>query len=61
MFVLARTLEGPVACGGVTFAAPDFAEIKWMWVSEGILGQGIGRRILAALKNLAREVGHHMI
>ncbi len=32
-----------------------------MWVSEGILGQGIGRRILAALKNLAREIGHQMI
>jgi len=33
MFVLARTLEGPVACGGVPFVAPDFAEIKRIWVS----------------------------
>ncbi|MEK9795878.1 MAG: hypothetical protein VW713_03915 [Alphaproteobacteria bacterium] len=33
MFVLARTLEGPVACGGVPFVATHFAEIKRIWVS----------------------------
>jgi len=61
VFVLACTLDRPVGCGGVTFVAGDFAEIKRMWVSEDVRGQGIGRRILAALEDRAREAGHSVV
>lgn len=61
VFVLARSNDGPVGCGGVTFAAGDFAEIKRMWVSETVRAQGIGRRILAALEDLARHAGHKVV
>ena len=61
VFVLACTPDRPVGCSGVTFVVGDFAEIKRMWVSDDVRGQGIGRRILTALEDRAREAGHSVV
>lgn len=49
--------EEPVACGAVRFLDPDTAEIKRMFVARRWRGQGIGRRLLAALEDEAAELG----
>lgn len=61
IFALARGPDGPVGCGGVTFAAGGFAEIKRMWVDETVRGTGLGRRILASLEDMARNSGHELV
>lgn len=63
-FVLAEDLDqdptGPVvvACGGVQPLASGEAEIKRMWVDPAWRGAGLGRRMLAHLEDVARELGH---
>jgi GNAT superfamily N-acetyltransferase len=58
VFLVAAGPSGPVGCGGVTYRAPDYAEIKRMWVDPALRGQGIGRRILLALEEQAHDAGH---
>jgi GNAT superfamily N-acetyltransferase len=37
------------------------AEVKRMWVAPAYRGTGLGRRLLAALEDLAREHGHDVV
>lgn len=37
------------------------AEVKRMWVAPTYRGTGLGRRLLAALEDLARELGHDVV
>lgn len=48
----------PVAGGGVKQLAPGLAEIKRMYVTEGARGRGFARRLLLALEDAARALGH---
>ncbi|MGW7349694.1 GNAT family N-acetyltransferase [Streptomyces sp. NPDC054784] len=65
LYLLAYDDEGrPVATGGwraqedgETGYAPGDAEIKRMFVIREVRGQGLARRILAALEDSAREAG----
>ncbi|WP_309075007.1 GNAT family N-acetyltransferase [Streptomyces sp. NWU339] len=51
MFLLARLGRGPaLACGGWRTLNTSAAEIKRMYVVPPARGQGLGRRILAALE-----------
>lgn len=50
-----------VACGGVKALAPGVAEIKRMFVAPEARGRGHGRRLLAALEDEARALGHRRI
>jgi GNAT superfamily N-acetyltransferase len=47
----------PVACGAVKHHPGSPSEIKRMWVAASARGHGLGRRLLAALEQLARDAG----
>lgn len=57
MFLVARRGEETVGCGAVQYLDGTTAEIKRMWVSAGARGLGLGRRLLAALEDVARDAG----
>jgi GNAT superfamily N-acetyltransferase len=61
VFVVARQGERVVGCGGLRYEGADVpagaGEIKRMWVDPAVRGQGLGRRLLAYLTDLAREAG----
>lgn len=51
LFLVARLGDGPaLACGGWRALNTSAAEIKRMYVAQPARGQGLGRRILAALE-----------
>lgn len=47
----------PVAVGRVHLNTPSQAQIRYMGVAEEWQGQGLGRRLLAALEDEARRLG----
>jgi DNA-binding MarR family transcriptional regulator/GNAT superfamily N-acetyltransferase len=57
LVLLARLRGEPVACGGLHFEDDGFAEVKRLWVSDAVRGLGVGRRLLGALEERARERG----
>lgn len=61
IFVVAKQGERVVACGGLRFEGADVppgaGEIKRMWVDPDVRGQGLGKRLLVHLTDLAREAG----
>jgi putative acetyltransferase len=46
-----------VGCGGVRLLSPGVGEIKRMYVAPGARGNGLGRALLTALEDAARELG----
>jgi GNAT superfamily N-acetyltransferase len=68
-FVIARIEEESgeepggevVGCGGVQQIAPGVGEVKRMWVSSTVRGQGLGRRLLQRLEDAASALGHHTV
>jgi DNA-binding MarR family transcriptional regulator/GNAT superfamily N-acetyltransferase len=57
LFVLARLHGRAIGCGAVLFHDDAPAYIKRMWVDDAVRGMGVGRRILAALEQAARDHG----
>ena len=57
-FVLATSEGEPVACGGVRDLGDGVGEIKRMWVHPGWRGAGLGSRLLRALEDACRALGH---
>lgn len=55
--LVARLREEPVGCGGLKFHENAPAELKRMWVAPRARGLGLGRRLLLALEDKAREAG----
>lgn len=56
---LVGTRDGePVCCGGVKRLDGSACEIKRMYVAPQARGQGVARRLLAALEGAARELGY---
>jgi GNAT superfamily N-acetyltransferase len=51
----------PVACGGVCRYGERTAEIRRMYVAPGARGQGLSRRLLAALEREARGLGYSAV
>lgn len=47
----------PVACGAIKPISPGIGSIKRMWVAGSARGHELGRRMLAALEDQARELG----
>jgi predicted GNAT family N-acyltransferase len=47
----------PLAAGRLHFNSPDEAQIRYMAVAESARGQGIGRRIVEYLEEIARDRG----
>ncbi|WBB79648.1 GNAT family N-acetyltransferase [Micromonospora sp. WMMD882] len=59
---LVVVLDGrAVACGGVQALDAETGEIKRMYVRPAYRGRGIGRDLLAALEELAFQLGHHTV
>lgn len=60
-FLVARSDDDVIACGGVQRIAPDTAEIKRMWVHADWRGAGLGSRMLQRLEQLAADLGHRRV
>jgi GNAT superfamily N-acetyltransferase len=61
VFLLATAEGEPVACGVVKTIAPGVGSLKRMWVAQSARGLGLGRRLLAALEQEARDLGLGML
>lgn len=61
VFLLARSDDEVVACGGVQQIGTALGEIKRMWVHPGWRGAGLGARTLARLEDAARDLGHDRV
>jgi ribosomal protein S18 acetylase RimI-like enzyme len=61
LVLIAREDVAPVGCGAVKLGAPDIGEIKRMWVSEHVRGQGLGGRLLDALEDRAIAAGKSIV
>ncbi len=60
-FVVGFDGERPVAGGGIKRLDDGAAEIKRMYVVPEARGSGVGRRLLAALEDAARELGYRVV
>jgi GNAT superfamily N-acetyltransferase len=56
-FLLARWQGQAVGCGAYRPLRDDIAEIKRMYVEPDFRGHGVGRRLLLALEDCARQAG----
>jgi DNA-binding MarR family transcriptional regulator len=55
---LVATLHGdPVGCGALRFHGSGAADLKRMWVADGLRGLGVGRRLLEELERTAAAAG----
>ena len=57
LLLIARLREEPIGCGALKFHEDGIGEIKRMWVAPRARGLGLGRRLLLALEQSAREAG----
>lgn len=55
-FLVASVDGRAIACGAVKRVAPGIGSIKRMWVDGSMRGLGLGRRMLAALEERARDL-----
>jgi GNAT superfamily N-acetyltransferase len=60
-FLLVEEDGVAVACGGVRTLGPGLGEIKRMFVVPSERRRGHGRRLLAALEDAARALGHSRV
>lgn len=56
VFLVARMVGQPVACGALRRIGPDAGEVERMYVLPAARGLGIGRRVLAGLEEYARQL-----
>jgi DNA-binding MarR family transcriptional regulator/GNAT superfamily N-acetyltransferase len=61
VFLVARLRGEPVGCGGLKLRDGAPAELRRMWVADGVRGLGIGRRLLAELERRAAERSARLI
>ena len=60
-FLLARFTGQPAGCGALKTRRPGVGEIMRMWVDHPHRGLGIGARILDALEEQAKALGHDVV
>ena len=56
-FAVARKDGRALGCGGLKFEADGSAELKRLFVHDEARGQGLGRRLITFLEDLARQRG----
>lgn len=57
LVLIAREDGEPDGCGAVKLGQPEIAEVKRMWVTQRVRGQGLGGRLLDALEARAIASG----
>lgn len=57
LMLVARLGDEPVGCGALKLGGDGFCEVKRMWVSPGVRGTGLGRRLLGELEAHAAAHG----
>jgi len=57
-FLLASADGLPIACGALKTLSPGLGEVKRLWVDPAARGQGLARRMMRALEDQARALGH---
>jgi DNA-binding MarR family transcriptional regulator/GNAT superfamily N-acetyltransferase len=60
-FVVAYLNGEAIGCGAVKHRVGGPSDIKRMWVAEAARGLGLGRRLLTALEQLARDSGAQVV
>jgi GNAT superfamily N-acetyltransferase len=60
-FLVLRLAGEVVACGGLRTIGDGIGELKRMYVRPVVRGRGVGRRVLAALEAVARDLGHEVL
>jgi GNAT superfamily N-acetyltransferase len=60
-FLLVRAGGRALGCGGIRTLGDGVGEIKRMWVHPDLRGRGVGRKLLAALEQASRELGHTVV
>jgi DNA-binding MarR family transcriptional regulator len=60
-FLLLRSGTQPVGCGGVQSLGDGVGEVKRMWIHPEWRGLGLARRLLGALEDHARGLGHQRV
>ena len=61
VLLVARLRSEPIGCGALKFHRRAPTEIKRMWVAPSARGLGVGRKLLAALEQRAREHGRRTV
>ena len=61
VFLVARLDGQPVGCGALKTLEEGIGTIKRMWIDESARGIGLGRHILFALEDQARQLGFHRL
>ncbi|MBW8734608.1 MAG: GNAT family N-acetyltransferase [Asticcacaulis sp.] len=57
VFVVARLDGRAVGCGALKRPSAKTGEIKRLWIDPATRGLGIGRKLLMALEDMARDMG----
>jgi GNAT superfamily N-acetyltransferase len=60
-FLVVRAAGRAMGCGGVRTLENGVGEIKRMWLHADLRGRGLGRRLLHALEQASRELGHTVV
>lgn len=60
-FLLVYVDGVPRGCGAVRTIEPGVGEIKRMWLDPATRGHGLGRRLLTALEDASRDLGHREV
>jgi GNAT superfamily N-acetyltransferase len=60
-FLVVRAAGRAVGCGGVRTLEDGVGEIKRMWLHTELRGRGLGRRLLHALEQASRDLGHTVV
>ena len=60
-FLIAELDDAPVGCAGLKRLDDDTAELRRVFVREGARGRGVGRALVAATLQAARDLGYTRI
>jgi DNA-binding MarR family transcriptional regulator/GNAT superfamily N-acetyltransferase len=60
-FIVMRSDQSPIGCGGVQYVDATTGEIKRMWIHPDWRGLGLGARLLARLEAVAGELGRSRV